>query len=189
MDTETARTVALLSGGFALGGALLGVLIAGVLNYAVAWQNREGQLALARDAARRRRRELLVQGTLDFLTTRYPLYLEMAEAAQLHETALCERLLEGAWQTIHPLTQSTWLAADGFPDDHPLLQYIAVERRFLRAAQLASQGQGTWRDANIALGAVHDAIAAIYQAAEWRIDQEPAVPRPWWHRWLAGWRR
>ena len=66
-----------LAGGF----TLLGVFVAGAINYLVAWQNRATQvalaeqdrvtkLALAREEARRVRRERQVLGALDIIKTR-----------------------------------------------------------------------------------------------------------------------
>jgi hypothetical protein len=169
--------VALLTGMF----TLLGVALGGFINLRIAGQSRAAQLALAEQdrvtklalasaEARRGRREREVEGTLSLLTQRYMVYMRMHEAAWRHDQRTFDECVKGDWPATHPLTQSAWLAAEGFPDDHPILTYIQAEHRFFTFAQLTVLDQGSRADMDAALKAVREAMAAVRQAAERRID-------------------
>jgi hypothetical protein len=167
-----------LAGGF----TLLGVFVAGAINYLVAWQNRATQvalaeqdrvtkLALAREEARRVRRERQVQAALDNITVRAgTVYMELHEATDEHDMATVEDLERGARRTAHVIQESAWLAAEGFSREHPLALYMAAERRMLQRAKEYSEGVITYSAYDEEYQRVLKAIATIYQAAERYID-------------------
>jgi len=148
MDVEMARTVALLSGSLSLAGALLGGLIAGVVNYVVARQNRATQvalaeqeratkLALAQDAARREWRKQQLTDLLNNANTRIGLYTSAliyrdegdAEGMMLQ----IRRLSESA-----PISALGWIVGHSTPLRTAVNAYIAADTAYLQ--QVLNEG-------------------------------------------------
>lgn len=141
MDAETAKTVAILSGGFSLLGALLGGLIAGVVNYVVARQNRATQVALAeqergtrvamaREEARREWRKQQVAGLLTVASQRPGVYTRIRTHIRTGQTEETSATLRRLVDTM-PATESNWAALETSPIGQQVAAYVQADTAFI----------------------------------------------------------
>ena len=182
MDPDTARLVAVIAASFTLLG---GALTAGS-GWLVAQANIRGQRELARMTARRERRERQVQGVLDVVNRRVPLYRELLEAARRGDVPR----IQTAWERLLAETvfsDLAWSVAPGSP------LYAAVENvhgadlilrstfeRLNREARLQAVAQAVGTTVALSpdveleaeLRGLMEAIAALNRAAEEYIEGE-----------------
>jgi hypothetical protein len=171
-------------------GVVLGASITAVATWLAARENRQAQAllaqqaqdtqrTLARDSARRARREIWASKFLNFLSTRYFILARLRAIADRGALQEFEELRNGALEDFTELQEVGWLAQIGFGRAKELRDYVTAERVYVITLVAMLKGTADQDDVDSAQKHLQDAIAAVYASAEEFIDAEsPSSPAP-----------
>jgi hypothetical protein len=190
-------------------GVVLGAMIAGVFNLiaailnrksandvprrnqeqavALAQENRETQRVLARDAARRQRRERWTGPFLTVAARRVRIYSELLEALAREDGTELDAILNRIPKDDYLLSNAEWTAVLGFPLRGPVAEFIMADLSFRNVvSDRYHKPESTPQKAvdDLHMGAL-GALAALFRYADAYVDDLEENPETGEFSWLA----
>jgi len=127
VDPEVARLLTtLVPSVVAVVGTLLGAGVAGYWAMRVARENQQGQRALARDAARRERRERLLSPLLEAALARPGEFLQLSTHLSLGRIGEAAELLDKLARES-PVESTAWMVPIGYTVDETITAYVGLD--------------------------------------------------------------
>jgi hypothetical protein len=143
------------------------------LQIALAQESRETQRVLARDNARRARKEYWANRLLELVNRRYFMAVRLRRFGQWGDRSSFNGLYYGDWLEVAPLSEVGWLASVGFTEAPEILNYIVAEQTFGQCVERAmGDPDSDWLSVDQAQKQLRDRTEALFRAAERYIDAD-----------------